>query len=326
MVKEAFPFFQRFSLVFEEGVFILENSEKILGMIKGKIFTTSDSKKIGVIAWLMIDADSQSKAYAGPLMKKLLSYFENSECDEVLACAHHLNTASSSGMNYFGFKPISLVEQFKSYGSDLFKVWRKSYHVFDYAHILWRKNMTDTERVHRSDSFGVHLLLNILVLLSVTLLWHPPIIQLFFCGLAYGVLRHGVANLMLKRAGFKELRFQGWESGYLLAGFITMLSGFWLSCPGLLVKKSDKWRIRQMETPMFQSALVFTLLVITAALLMVKLDAWSGLFLLKTLWLELSLIFFPFQALSGAWIYRKNKWLWGCIWTIISVFLLNILL
>ena len=64
-------------------------------MIKGKVLELNKARKVGVVAWLFIDSKSQSRGYAGPLLEKLLKQFEELECDDVMACAHHLNTASS---------------------------------------------------------------------------------------------------------------------------------------------------------------------------------------------------------------------------------------
>lgn len=318
MMKESFPFFQRFSLIFEEGVFIIEKSGNILGMIKGKIFTTKNSKKIGVIAWLMIEPKSQSKAYAGPLMKNLMAYFEQSECHEVLACAHHINTSSSSGMSYFGFKPISFHEQLHSYGYEIFKVWKKAFHVFDYGHLLWRKSYSEPNKVARKDRFAYHLILNGMVLLLLGFLTTPSGFMFLSCGSVYLILRHGIHFAMLKASGLKELRYQGWESGYLMSILISCLTGFWLPCPGLMVKTTDRWRLRQLERPMLRGSLIFIGLILVGFFILSKSYPSVALFFLKVLWLELTLCFFPFQALLGAWVFRKNKWLWGCIWTIIS--------
>lgn len=319
MMKDSFPFFQRFSLVFEEGVFILENSEKILGMIKGKTFTLDNRRKIGVIAWLMIEPESQSKAYAGPLMKNLMNYFEHSACDEVLACAHHINTPSSAGMSFFGFVPLSLNEQLTAYGLDLFKVWKKSYHIFDYAHLLWRKTLREEPSAKKADSLVLHLGLNAVVVTVVALLTGVPFYSLALFGIIYLLLRHGVFYTVLKSSGFQKLRFQGWESGYLLSTLVSGLSGLWLPCPGMLVKGEDKWRIHQIAKPMFLAATLFSILGLGSAWLLGLWGQQSGVFILKTLWLELSLIFFPFDALLGAWIYRKHKVLWGLIWTITTL-------
>jgi len=316
LVENAMPFIQRFSLIFGEGVFILEHENKVYGMIKGKILNLK-SKKIGLIAWLLIDSSSQARGYAGPLMDKLLADFESCGCDEVLGCAHQLNTSSSGGMSHFGFKPVPLRAQIADYGLELVKVWQYAYHFFDYGHLLWRKSIAVQRAPLPNDSFLLHLSLQLLALFFMTIkVGMNALPSLMLTGLAYLFLRRGLELWVLKQFKLSASRYQGWESGHLLSSLVTAITGVWLICPGMNVPLKDRWRVKQWQKPMWIFSVLWLFIATTLGFIATHIQSemldlnLSGRIFLTTVGLELLLFCFPFQALLGGWIWNKNKWLW----------------
>lgn len=309
MAAESFPLLQRFSLVFNSDVWVLEHAGQIYGMIKGKTITLTSGKRIGVVAWLFINKNSQSRGYGAPLLEKLIHNFQENDCDEMLSCAHHLNTSSSGGMTHFGFEPMPLREQVVHYKHEIFKVWKKAFHVFDYGHLLWCKPLKKEVCHFKNDSFLLHAFFAILVLFFISIRNGNGLdFSLMALGLSYLVGRRlfHLAFLTLFKVG--KTRFQGWESGVLLSFLLSFVSGLWFLSPGLDVPNQDRWRVKLWEKPLFWASCSWS---VFGLFLCYSINSESfKTFWISTLWLELAFCFFPFEAMTGGWVFRKSRICW----------------
>jgi hypothetical protein len=76
------------------------------------------------------------------LIEAALHFFEDKECDEIMACVEGFNTSSSKLFSTRGFSILSPGQQFQRYGIRILPLWVRISHYIDIGHFLWVRPRT----------------------------------------------------------------------------------------------------------------------------------------------------------------------------------------
>lgn len=296
----CFPYLQRRALVFEGTIFIAEEEGKIVGAIKGKV-QKSSLGSVGSIQWLMIHSDHQSlraRSITRPLMKELLDHFDRLETKWQLACVDVANTASSRGVEHFGFQPAGLKWIWRNFGlgwpSLAYGIW----HLVDIGQVLWVRGDSKPEKEGWS---GYWLML---------LLFWTPLVILFSDNLLVWIMGLGLLLLrdlpqhFLKGLRSEGAEFRGFDSGLIpMIGFALL--GQWFPYFGIWISRGKDNRRKRLPLARAQLAglTVGTICLIVLANLGstdVAIAAWQLIICLPAyLFFELLFPFFPFKGSIG---------------------------
>jgi ribosomal protein S18 acetylase RimI-like enzyme len=365
LTQRAFPFFNRFSLKYDQNVLLLFNKGECRAMIKGKVVQSQNNltdgqnkavqsqnnltedhnkavetqknmaegqdgtaehrdKKTGIISWILVDPDEQQRGMGAHLLQPLLDEFERQQCSDIVACVHCTNTASSRGIAALGFKPISILDQWKLYRAFTFNLWKQAYHLTDIGHLLWRKDASRSpasrheEHLSNGETPWAHFILNMMVVFFMLNIWSSSSWNECItasCMMVTGLSFSRYASAWWCGRTLNSWAYRGWESSHLPLGLLSLITGFWWPNHGLHTCSSTRTPSRKIITAQGKAAVLssglslgFVLSLSSLGMNGAKLASQGIIF---TMLLEHALCFFPFQGWIGSrlWSFKKNFYL-----------------
>lgn len=248
-----------------------------------------DGRRVGVVAWLLTDAEYRGRGLAGRLVAAAVDELSARGCDPVVTHIEGHNTASTNAFLREGFTRAGPGRQWREFGLlGSAALWWRTRFVFDPGHFVWMRPagiavdqpVTQRPGAQRLASWFLNLLFaTIAFMLGGGLLLGlaprtPGLAELGALALAVGVLlglREAAQHVADRVMGSPTMCFRMWESGFVFSAPVALLFGALLPMPGGIYPCADGWRYPDYQGTFGMAALFSATAVAFAVLLAIGL-------------------------------------------------------
>jgi GNAT superfamily N-acetyltransferase len=331
IMSRSFTLVERLFFSFTPYVLVAEQNGQLLGATVLKLIPLPGNRKGGLIYWIFTAPEARGMGTGQKLIEAALHFFEDKECDEIMACVEGFNTSSSKLFSTRGFSILSPGQQFRRHSIGILPLWVRIFHYIDIGHFLWVRPGTKQPDNPALQWWG-NVFMNALVLLLM--LWRKtgfrdvnltafiavPMMCVFFFG-----VRELAMRLTAKGYGL-SVRYRAWESGFPLSLVIALVFGGWVPVPGSVYPTKNGWRYRDLIPKLgpiaFAGALSVLLFTWGAwallhfSVLPPETKTWINIAMIigkSFVIFDIALIFFPFVSFNGRRIWDWNRVVWGVL-------------
>ena len=331
IMSRSFTLVERLFFSFTPHVLVAEQNGQLLGATVLKLIQLPKNRKGGLIYWIFTAPEARGMGTGQKLIEAALYFFEDKECDEIMACVEGYNTSSSKLFSTRGFSILSPGQQFQRHSIGILPLWVRISHYIDIGHFLWVRPGTK-QPDNPVLQWWSNVFMNALVLLLM--LWRQTgfrdvnlaafIAVPMMCVFLFG-MRELAMRLTANRYGL-SVRYRAWESGFPLNFANALVFGGWVPVPGSVYPTKNGWRYRDLIPKLgpiaFAGALSVLLFTWGAwallhfSVLPPETGTWINIAMIigkSFVIFDIALIFFPFVSFNGRRIWDWNRVVWGVL-------------
>lgn len=264
--------------------FVATKEDRIVGSFSVRLQDYRE-KQVGFIDAIVTDRNLRGKGIGTSLFDECLKWFQERNCEVILATADRYNSPSWNMFIRKGFTVYETKDQIKEFGWDFLRLWLTEFHFISIGSFFIRKGSEKEKTKETGQAWNIiKAWLGLTLLLSVLGLRRgaqPILYPLLMAVTAISILAHESTHILASKHYGLETTFKAWDSGLLFSLFLSAFGAVFPAYGSTYMKQVD-WRYEAGSRRMGMIYAVGPIVSMLLAALFLTLSIFTGSGIVKS--------------------------------------------